>query len=426
MIKNFLRTKACLLMAGFVLLSCSQEDSITNEPADFDSVDLVQLRDELPAITGASKAIPGQYIVVYNREITGDLGSTNSRYAQSQQGVIGLTQEILGNTRNASNNIIHVYSKSVLGVTLRLSEEQVSLFRNDQRVMILEQDRIVQFAPPCGTPNGPPCDGDGGGGGGDTGGSQSTPWGITRVNGVNNYTGSNAAWILDSGIDLDHPDLNVDESRAFNAFSSGQDGRSANDLNGHGTHVAGTIAALNNDIGVVGVAPGAAVIPVKVLDRRGSGSYSGVIAGVDHVAANASNGDVANMSLGGPASAALDNAIASAAQSGVKFALAAGNEGQDANNVSPARVNGSNIYTISAMSQGDNWASFSNYGNPPVDYCAPGVAIESTWKNGGYNTISGTSMASPHAAGVLLLGNASSDGVVNNDPDGNSDSIIVH
>ena len=78
------------------------------------------------------------------------------------------------------------------------------------------------------------------------------------------------------------------------------------------------------------------------------------------------------------------------------------------------------------MSQGDNWASFSNYGNPPVDYCAPGVAIESTWKNGGYNTISGTSMASPHAAGVLLLGNASSDGVVNNDPDGNSDSIIVH
>src|SRR5690606_10754444 len=136
-----------------------------------------------------------------------------------------------------------------------------------------------------------------------------TPWGITRVNGVSNYTGTRKAYVLDSGIDLTHEDLNVDASSGFNAFSSGPDGNSLNDLNGHGTHVAGTIAAKNNSIGVIGVAPGATVIPVKVLDRRGSGSYSGVIAGVDFVAANGSNGDVANMSLGGPISTALDNAV---------------------------------------------------------------------------------------------------------------------
>src|SRR5690606_21119592 len=111
----------------------------------------------------------------------------------------------------------------------------------------------------------------------------------------------------------------------FNAFTSGRDGGSLTDGNGHGTHVAGTIAAINNNFGVIGVAPGATVVPVKVLDSRGSGSYSGVIAGVDFVGAKGNTGDVANMSLGGPVSEALDAAIL-AASSKVKFVLAAGNE----------------------------------------------------------------------------------------------------
>jgi subtilisin family serine protease len=132
------------------------------------------------------------------------------------------------------------------------------------------------------------------------------------------------------------------------------------------------------------------------------------------------------MSLGGGVSQALDDAVVAASSNGIKFCLAAGNEADDANNHSPARANGANIYTISAMSQGDNWASFSNFGNPPVDYCAPGVSVKSTWKDGGYNTISGTSMATPHASGVLLLGGAKASGTVNGDPDGNPDSIISH
>jgi subtilisin family serine protease len=112
------------------------------------------------------------------------------------------------------------------------------------------------------------------------------------------------------------------------------------------------------------------------------------------------------------------------ANAGVRVSLAAGNESDDANNHSPARANHANIYTISACGTGDIWASFSNYGNPPIDYCAPGVSIYSTYKSGGYTTMSGTSMAAPHACGVLLLGTAKADGNVIGDPDGNPDPII--
>ena len=306
--------------------------------------------------------------------------------------------------------ITSTYGHALKGFTAKLSETQVEALRKDPRVQRIEQDQTLSISPYKGKP------GSGGGGGTDP---QVTPYGTTRVNGGTS-TSSNTAWIIDSGIDLDHPDLNVDVSRSV-SFVNGD----ADDQNGHGTHVAGTIAAKFNTIGSLGVSPGSIVVAVRVLDRRGSGSISGVIAGVDNVGANGVSGDVANMSLGGGVSTSLDNAVITASNP-VKFVLAAGNESDDANNHSPARANGSHVYTISAMDINDDFAYFSNYGNPPVDYCAPGVAVFSTWKDGGYNTISGTSMAAPHAAGVLLLGNASNDGTVNGDPDGNPDTIITH
>jgi subtilisin family serine protease len=313
--------------------------------------------------------------------------------------------------------ITHVYSKTLTGVSASLTAEQASALGTDKRIAYIEKDQMFTLAPP-------PGKGPGGGGGGSA--AQETPWGISRVNGGATYSGNGVAWIIDSGIDSSHEDLNVDVSRGYNAFTKGKDSDLSKDGNGHGTHVAGTVAAKDNSVGVIGVAAGATVIPVKVLDSRGSGSYSGVIAGIDYVAANGSSGDVANMSLGGGFSQAVNDAVESAAQTGVKFALAAGNESTDAATKSPASANGNNIYTISAMSQGDNWASFSNYGNPPVDFCEPGVSIKSTWKGGGYNTISGTSMASPHACGLLLLGNISNGGNVSGDPDGNADTIGVN
>lgn len=401
-LKN-LKTLGAAALTATLLISCNQD---ATTPLNGDETQTVAPTN--------SQIIPGQYIVVFD----GSKSMTDS-YEKSQQDVKSQMQRMMSSA-GIKGEILNVYSKSIQGGAIKMSAEDAELMRMQDGVKFIEEDRFITMAPPPGKGPNSGNDGDGGGSG-----AQTTPYGITRVGGGATYSGSNVAWVIDSGIDLDHADLNVDASRAFNAFTSGKDGKSADDGNGHGTHVAGTIAAIDNDFGVIGVAAGATVIPVKVLDSRGSGSYSGVIAGVDHVAANGSNGDVANMSLGGPVSPALDQAVVSASSGGVKFVLAAGNESDDANNHSPARANGNNVYTISAVDSNDDFAYFSNFGNPPVDYAAPGVAIESTWKGGGYNSISGTSMASPHAAGVLLWGNASTSGTANNDPDGNADPIIV-
>jgi subtilisin family serine protease len=288
--------------------------------------------------------------------------------------------------------------------------------RNNPSIAYCEQDQIMTAVVAA---KGKP------GGGGTTQPGQETPYGIARVNGVADYTGSGVAWVIDTGIDLAHPDLNVDASRG--AYFAG---RGVADENGHGTHVSGTIAAINNNIGVIGVAPGATVIPVRVLDRRGSGSNSGVIDGVNWVAANGKPGDVANMSLGGGVSTALDQAVLDAARtSGVKFALAAGNETDDYHNHSPARIGGDsstdNVFTVSAVDVNNKFASFSNYG-AGIAFAEPGVAIKSTWLSGGYNTISGTSMATPHLAGLLLLGAVRNGGTAVGDPDGTPDPIGVH
>lgn len=376
-----------------------------------------ELQPEQSVVMQSSVPIDGQYIVIYSGEIQGETRSKSvGDPAQSAAFVRQLSETVLETASVDRDAMTMVYHQSVSGFVVRMTEEQAAAVAADPRVAYVEQDRIITMAPPLTAKRKP------GGGGGSTG--QETPYGITRVGGSVNYTGSNVAWVIDTGIDLTHADLNVQTANGFTAFTSGRDAN-LNDGNGHGTHVAGTIAARNNTIGVVGVAAGAPVVPVKVLDSRGSGAYSGVIAGVDHVAARGKAGDVANMSLGGPVSPALDDAVLAAASKGIIFVIAAGNSSANSNNYSPARVNGANIYTISAMDSQNRFASFSNFANPPVDYCAPGVGIKSTWKGGGYNTISGTSMAAPHAAGVLLLGAPRTDGTVLNDRDSTPDPIIV-
>ena len=313
----------------------------------------------------------------------------------------------------AGAQVSHVYSVAIQGFAARMSAPGAERMRaNNPNIAYCEQDQIVTTGPIHAAA--PPS------GGGGVQPAQETPWGIARVGGGSGST-TGTAWVIDTGI-ASHPDLNIDTARSRSFLDRDT---SPVDQNGHGTHVAGTIAALNNTIGVVGVAPGARVVAVRVLDRRGSGTNSGVIAGVDYVAQNGRPGDVANMSLGGGVSTALDTAVVNAAAGGVRFALAAGNETDNANNHSPARANGPNVFTISAFQNGDRWASFSNYGNPPVDFAEPGVAIKSTWLSGGYNTISGTSMATPHFAGLLLLGAVRADGTVSGDPDGNPDPIGV-
>lgn len=371
-----------------------------------------------------SKVIPGSYIIIYNND-AGKLKPLKKAMSVSEykRQMSDLTLKYVSEFKSVNlkeTEITQTFGHVIHGFAAHLTDDQVNALRKDSRVKSIEPDMTISISPFKGKP---------GGGGSTTPPAQQTPYGTTRVGG-GTATSTHTAWVIDTGVDLDHPDLNVDQLRSISFLTGGGGADSPDDQNGHGTHVAGTIAAINNSIGSVGVAPGTLVVAVRVLDRRGSGTVSGVIAGVNYVAVNGASGDVANMSLGGSVSTALDNAVA-AASTNVKFTLAAGNESDHANNHSPARVNGPNIYTISALDgrnsrNPDLWASFSNYGNPPIDYCAPGVGIYSTWKDGGYNTISGTSMAAPHAAGVLLLGTANSDGIVNGDPDGKPDPIIHH
>lgn len=347
----------------------------------------------------AGDKIANSYICVFkpNTVARGDVMAEANRSAKAQGGLVG-----------------QVYRVALQGFSVQMPAQAVERMKAaNPRIAYCEQDQVMA-APPIRMEAKPS------GGGTTTQPTQQTPWGIARVKGGAAGT-FGTAWVIDTGIDFTHPDLNVDTARS-RSFLGGT--TTPQDQNGHGTHVAGTIAAYDNTIGVIGVAPGARVVAVRVLDRRGSGSNSGVIAGVDYVAANGQPGDVANMSLGGGISQALDTAVVNAAAGGVKFAVAAGNNGANANNYSPARANGVNVYTVSAFANGDTWASFSNYGNPPVDFAEPGVSIKSTWLSGGYNTISGTSMATPHLAGILLArGTPAVDGAVSGDPAAPADPI---
>ncbi|NOQ92262.1 MAG: S8 family serine peptidase [Flavobacteriaceae bacterium] len=406
-ITNFITKFLSLFVVSIFLLTTS----CNNESSDID-LQSVQEKESLAKYT--STPIEGQYIVVFNNNYAGKSATIkNLDYSDKLAMIKSEIPNTFAKVGISKEDIVSAFGFAVNGFAAKLSENQLASLKSDKRVKRIEQDYMITLSP-INAYKGKP-----GGGGGGSDPAQEIPWGITRVGGGSAYNGSATAWIIDSGIDLDHPDLNVDIARSRSFLRRGD----ADDENGHGTHVAGTVAAKDNSIGVVGVAPGATLVAVRVLDRRGSGSTSGVIAGVDYVAANGQNGDVANMSLGGGVSTTLDNAVIAAAASGVKFALAAGNESDDANNHSPARANHANIYTVSAMDINDNFASFSNYGNPPIEFCAPGVSIKSSWKSGGYNTISGTSMAAPHVCGLLLLGNVGTDGTVNGDPDGNADAI---
>ncbi len=349
---------------------------------------------------------PGHYIVVFKKD-----ESLSGKKEFIRGKALGLLKRV------QATEVIpeFVYSHTIQGFSVALNPLQVEELGMDESVDYIEQDQTFTINQDF---NGKKRGGNKPGGGSEEPDPQSTPWGIDTVGGTQDGTGR-IAWIIDSGIDLDHPDLNVDVNKS-RSFLSGKQSSNPDDQHGHGTHVAGTVAAINNSIGVVGVAAGATVISIRVLDRRGSGSTSGVIAGVDYVADSGRVGDVANMSLGGGKSTALDAAVV-AASANVKFALAAGNESDDVDNHSPARVNGLNIYTVSAMDVNSRWAYFSNYSGSStkantIDYCAPGVSIHSTWKDKGYNTISGTSMAAPHVCGLLLMGSINSNGTVSGDP----------
>lgn len=311
----------------------------------------------------AERPVPGQYIVVLNE--TDDVDGVARRLAAEQGGTLN-----------------HIYRTAIKGFAIQASEQAAIAISKNPLVKYVEEDAVVEAV-----------------------GSQSNAtWGLDRVDQRNlpmdtvyNYNATGLGvnvYIVDTGIRVTHQDFGGRASIGFDAIG---DGRNGSDCNGHGTHVAGTAAGTT-----YGVAKSANIIAVRVLNCQGSGTISGVVAGVDWVTANHIKPAVANMSLGGGASSTLDSAVANSVAAGVTYVVAAGNSAADACNASPARVR--SALTIGASDRLDQEASFSNFGSC-VDLLAPGVSITSAWfgSDTQINTISGTSMASPHVAGAVAL-----------------------
>src|SRR5215211_2817100 len=311
--------------------------------------------------------IPGQYIVVF------DEGEVKDPTAVAREHAQGHGAEVL-----------YTYQYALEGYAARIPAQRLDEVRNDPQVAYVEPDQTAEIA------------------------SQALPWGINRVDAdISSTRAGNGSgyisnvndYIIDTGIDSTHPDLYHGTHVKFTG-----DGRNR-DCNGHGTHVAGTVAARDNTRDVVGVAPGTPLTGVKVLGCDGVGATSGVIKGVDWVTANATKPAIANMSLGGGLSQALDDAVRRSAGGGVFYSIAAGNNGADACLKSPARAGAgtdNGIATVAATTSSDGEPSWSNYG-PCVDVWAPGASILSTKKRGGTTTMSGTSMAAPHVGGGAAL-----------------------
>jgi len=352
-------------------------------------------------LTPAAKA-PGKFIVVFKDDVTdADI---------AEQDLV--KKHGLGPKQS--------YRHAFKGFAADVPEGQLDKIKADSRVAFVSEDGLVQalVMPNATAKAAPPA----------TQPPQSVPTGVSRIQATvnaNKGAGIGVA-VIDTGIDLTHPDLAANIVANVNCVNSKKTGQ---DDNGHGSHVAGTIAAVSNTIGVIGVAPGAKLIAVKALDNNGSGSWSSIICGLDWVTANAAKYDikVANLSLGGGGSSdnncgntnkdALHKAICRARDAGVTIVVAAGNSAANASASVPAAYDDA-VITVSALADSngqpggtgaktpygpdDTFATFSNYGTA-VDIAGPGVSILSTWLSGGYNTISGTSMATPHVAGGAAL-----------------------
>lgn len=328
-----------------------------------------------------SKAIKDTYIVVFNTPSVLNLSNNNTIAEFAVQQAESLVNQYDVRVMKNFGNVLN-------GVLINASAQQVKALLKDPNVKYVEQDQVMSVTPMM-----------------EANADQPSPtWGIDRIDQRNlpldnnyhtDYDGSGVtAFVIDTGVLNTHNEFGGRASSGYDFIDNDYD---ATDCNGHGTHVAGTIGG-----STYGVAKNVNVVGVRVLNCSGSGSNSGVIAGINWVKNNASGPAVANMSLGGGASQATDDAVNAAVAAGITFVVAAGNDNSNACNYSPARA--ADAITVGSTTSNDSRSSFSNYGTC-LDIYAPGSSITSSWytSNSATNTISGTSMASPHVAGVAAL-----------------------
>ncbi|MFD4694387.1 S8 family peptidase [Streptomyces sp. NPDC058463] len=322
--------------------------------------------DSLVPVQKSSRAVPGQYIVTLSSAQTAD----------------AMTED-LGVTT------LFTYSKVLHGFAASLTPAQLEKVRGTAGVQAVEENSEASLAPPATKK---------------TAGARAAAasWGLDRIDqralpldSMYNAAGTGAgvtAYIVDTGIEAAHSEFG---GRVGEGYDGIGDGRGAEDCNGHGTHVAGTVAGAT-----YGVAGSASLVPVRVLNCEGSGTWAGIIAGLDWIAENAEPPSVVNASLGGPSSAAVDDAFDGLAELGILPVVAAGNESQDACDVSPAGAD--QVLAVGASDDQDRQADFSNWGTC-VEVYAPGADIVSAKLGGGSTALSGTSMSSPHVVGVSAL-----------------------
>jgi subtilisin family serine protease len=349
--------------ASLSLVACNADPHPGQEPV---TTLTSALQAERPSkFFRSANRVPSQYIVVLQPDAYRDAREVAHELAKSHRGQVG-----------------RVFRHALRGFLAHMSEQDARALAEDPRVKYVEENGVVSAV----------------------GVQSGATWGLDRLDQVDlpldqTYTYNTAgagvnAYIIDTGIRITHSDFGGRAAHAFNAVA---DTNGANDCNGHGTHVAGTVGGAT-----WGVAKAVNLFAVRVLDCAGSGTYDGVIAGIDWVTQNHVKPAVANMSLGGSASQAVDDAVTASVAAGVVYALAAGNDSGDACTKSPART--PNALTVGSTTNTDARSSFSNYGTC-VDIFAPGSNITSAWYTGdaATNTISGTSMASPHVAGAAAL-----------------------
>ena len=358
---------------------------------------------------GGLEIIPGQYIVKMKSAPNGsDLsiaGAESTERPGEDEGVQRIKNLRSSNLAKVSrvaekggvarNNVIHEYSNVMIGFSAKLSADQVKKLKQDPEVEGVYPDYVIKLSPVQA------------GEGPTVAATQVTPCGIANAGGpVDGSTKATWIWILDTGIDYNHPDLNVQTNATYaKSFITGQ---TIMDGNSHGTHCAGIAAAKNNTFGVVGVSAGAKVVPVKVLSNAGSGSFSGIIAGLNHVASKKISGDVVSMSIGAYPLANCENAnpvlrdvIRNLGNAGVWVVMAAGNDA-DANGTAknmPGCINGNRVLTVGSITCQNTCSGFSNFGIG-TDWVAVGSNVYSTIPGGGYGYKSGTSMATPTVAGI--------------------------
>ncbi len=379
-----------LLLGVFTIMFSCKNEQATN-PSQLDKAETMPLiRDQYIVLFNNGFLTPSCFVTPadLDRETAGRM---NEEYRE--QG-IRIINQWLADNGISEDAVIDYYTDAVAGVALRIPESVANSLVRSREVSLVEQDREISLPPNEFVESE------------DNGlRAQTTPCGITQAGGSADGSASTKwIWIVDTGIDLTHPDLNVETSSTYaKSFVGG----SANDCNGHGTHCAGIAAAKNNTVGVIGVSAGARVVPVRVLGCNGSGQTSGILSGLNHVAAYDEAGDVVNMSLGGywGANCATNSsyvaAITNLSNAGTRVCIAGGNSSANAALYTPACINASNVFTVASMTCGYGWSSFSNWGIPPTDWIATGSSVYSTYKGGGYATLSGTSMASPHVAGIV-------------------------